>query len=174
MSAFSFPPRPDSQAKILNPMLPVLPRQLAVNTQEQPDVDQSADAPVISNAGTGISPDQLLYDAFTSFSGSLPMGQTGSSYGLRPEDMAYASALYSANPLDAVRSVSQYATPENFLAGLGLPGSNPTANPNNPGVQQPGNFNAYKADFLGNLSPENALNLAYMLAGPILQGDGQA
>lgn len=172
MLAFSIPPRPDSQSQTFNPMLPVFPTKLAVNAGEQSGRDKSADAPVVSNAGTGISPDQLLYDTFTSFSGSLPTEQTGFNYGLRPEDLAYASGLYSSNPLDAVRSVSQFATPENLLAGISLPGSNPAADPNNPGGQ--GNFNTYKANFLGNLSPENAVNMAYMLAGPILQGGGLA
>lgn len=127
------------------------------------------------NAGQAISvtPDLLLYDAFNSLllgggTGSTSNGggfQSTPNFGARPEDLAYAQALYGTNPLLAYQSVSSYLTLGNFLPGFGA--GNTTGGQTT--QQSPGDFNSYKANFLGNMTPQGAIDLANLLAGPFLQ-----
>lgn len=108
-----------------------------------------------------ITTDDLLFDAFGTFSGG---GFTGGTpgFGLRPEDAAYAQSLYGSNPLLAYQSVTSYLTLDNFLP----------QSAGDPATQNPDSFNSYKANYLGNLSPQSAVDLAMYLAGPILQSPG--
>lgn len=147
--------------------LPILPAGIgsfnAVNTGNTGNNSNTGNTGEVDLTGAATT-DQLLYDAFTaSLSGGSAGGgfQASPNYGLRPEDLAYAQSLYSSNPLQAYQSVSQYLTLGNFL-----PGANQGATPTG---QDSTSFNGYKANYLGNISPQNAVDLANYLAGPILQ-----
>lgn len=148
--------------------LPILPAGIgslnAVSTGNTGNNSNAGNTGEVDLTGAA-TPDQLLYDAFTaslSSGGSSGGGsQTSPNDALRPEDLAYAQSLYSSNPLQAYQSVSQYLTLSNFLPGAGQ-GTTPTG-------QDPTSFNGYKANYLGNISPQNAVDLANYLAGPILQ-----
>ncbi len=108
---------------------------------------------------TGVTADQVLYQAFVGLQNGPATDQTSfNSLGLTPQDAAFANSLNYSDPLGLTNAVNAFASIGNLLPDT-VSG-------------QSGSFENYKANALGSLTPDAALGLVNQIAGPVLQQYG--